>query len=165
MAFLVDEVLAAARVETRQKSSDAAAILSEHRAQVTSIRNSYVTYDDFLCHSHADKRLVVGMKYLLERAGRTVFVDWIASPNPPGAKISAANAQLVRNAMKRCKRLVYLHTKNSTVSKWCPWELGYFDALGKNGNRVALLATYRNATIGQEYLDLYPELDPSNLHA
>ncbi|MEP2734818.1 MAG: toll/interleukin-1 receptor domain-containing protein [Erythrobacter sp.] len=165
MAFLLEDVLSAANFETSLKGQNAANLLTEHYRQVTASQNSYKTYDDFLCHSHADKQLVLGVKKLLEQAGRSVFVDWIVSPNPPGTKVTASNANSVRNAMQKCRRLVYLHTKNSSVSKWCPWELGYFDALGKSGNRIALVAITRSATAGQEYLDLYPQLDRSNLHA
>lgn len=57
--------------------------------------------------------------------------------------------------MNGSKGLSYVATSNSTNSKWCPWELGYFD--GKKNGRCCILPIMESQTFqGQEYLGLYP---------
>ena len=61
--------------------------------------------------------------------------------------------------MKHCTCLLFATTKNSTDSKWMPWELGLKD--GQNG-LVAILPVVQDKTerySGQEYLGIYPYID------
>jgi hypothetical protein len=58
--------------------------------------------------------------------------------------------------------LVYVHSENASLSKWCPWELGYFDGLrGGNVFIMPVVAGQRHTFDGQEYLGLYPYLEPA----
>jgi len=60
--------------------------------------------------------------------------------------------------MKQSRYLFYVHTVNSFLSKWCPWELGYFDALSSPEERVYVMPLVEDRTMpfgGQEYLGLY----------
>ena len=68
------------------------------------------------------------------------------------------------SASEQCDALFYAHTPNASLSRWCPWELGYFDALNAPDERVFVMAIVedRETFKGQEYLDLYPTVDPSS---
>ena len=65
--------------------------------------------------------------------------------------------------MRRCNAMVYVVTRNSSNSKWMPWELGFFD--GVRGRVLvypvdeAALAAAR----AQEYLSLFKMLTPGHL--
>ena len=60
--------------------------------------------------------------------------------------------------MNSSKGLAYVATTNATNSKWCPWELGYFD--GKKNSRCCILPIMESQNFhGQEYLGLYPYLE------
>ena len=51
-----------------------------------------------------------------------------------------------------------MSTKNITNSKWCPWELGYFD--GRKNERCCILPVMSGSRFeGQEYLGLYPYIE------
>jgi len=107
-----------------------------------------------------DAELVHGAKVFLEEYGLTVYVDWIDSPEMDRANVTPATAQVLRGIMSSSRMLIYAHTENSGNSKWCPWELGYFD--GKKDGNVFILPivdTDQNSFIGQEYLGLYPYID------
>ena len=59
--------------------------------------------------------------------------------------------------MNASKSLFYVTTENSDLSRWMPWECGYFDGLKE---KVAILPikliSNSNKFVGQEYLGLYP---------
>jgi hypothetical protein len=86
-------------------------------------------------------------------------VDWITDPKFDRTKVNTSTAAHLRVRMRQCKMLVYVHSENSTLSKWCPWELGYFDGL--RGGNVFIFPVARESKYGfagQEYLGLYPYL-------
>lgn len=118
------------------------------------------TYDIFLSHSYLDKTLVYTVVDLFNQAGYSVYVDWIEDQQLDRSKVNAATANTLRERMELSKSLAYVATSNSSNSKWCPWELGYVDAL-KNG-RCAILPIMKDDSStfkGQEYLGLYPFID------
>jgi hypothetical protein len=93
---------------------------------------------------------------ILNEEVATVYIDWIDDAQFDRTAVSPKTANQLRNRMKQCKSLIYAHTANTSVSTWCPWELGYFDALK---NRVFILPIVDNSTDSfpkQEYIGLYP---------
>ena len=120
------------------------------------------SYDVFLSHSKMDTELVVGAKRILELKGYTVYVDWVDDPQLDRSKVNRQTADKLRIRMRSCKLMFYLHTSNGSLSKWCPWELGYFDGYTYPNPRVfifPLLASGETSFQGQEYLELYPIID------
>lgn len=116
-------------------------------------------FDIFLSHSSMDKELVLGVKRILENKGFSVYVDW-EDPrlNRPVTKATAA---ILRRRMINSRCLFYVHTSNASLSKWCPWELGYFDAL-RIGERVyvmPLIGSSKTYFRTQEYLGLYKQVN------
>lgn len=157
MAFFTDTELrsrAQARTNLSVKTSDQ--ILRETAG------TSAATFDVFLSHSILDAELVLGAKLRLEDQGFTVYVDWITDRHLDRTKVSPSTAKTLRARMKQSTMLVYVHSSNASLSKWCPWELGYFDAL-KGGNVfiMPITSSGRDPFAGQEYLGLYPYLAPS----
>ena len=55
--------------------------------------------------------------------------------------------------------LLYVSTKNSSNSKWCPWELGYVDGLKERVAILPILNEENKKYKGQEYLNIYPYVD------
>jgi hypothetical protein len=60
--------------------------------------------------------------------------------------------------MNKCSCLIYAYSPNVTQSRWCPWELGYFD--GKNGNAfvMPLVDDESEGFKGVEYVGLYEKI-------
>ena len=107
-----------------------------------------------------DAELVHGAKAKLEAYGLTVYVDWINDPLLDRSNVTPATAKHLKARMGASKMLVYAHTANSAVSKWCPWELGYFDGLrGGNVFLLPIVQSDDSQFSGQEYLGLYPYID------
>lgn len=115
------------------------------------------TYDIFLSHSSLDHDLVLALVHLFNQAGYSVYVDWIEDPQLDRNNVTKSTATVLKQRMKQSRCLAYVSTKNITNSKWCPWELGYFD--GKNDEQCCILPVMMgNRFDGQEYLGLYPYL-------
>lgn len=131
-----------------------ASTLTEER-RVSKNSSAYKRFDIFLCHARIDNDLVVAFKQILEQQGLTVYVDWIVDKSSREEGVTEENAKLLKSRMRNCDKLIYLHSFGAANSKWCPWEIGLFDAL-KSEVYVAMLAEKEKSTTGQEYLDLYP---------
>ena len=143
-----------ATTEQQLRKSVAAKILHE------SVKQTSGPWDIFLSHSSMDADLVLGVKALLEGHEFSVYVDWIDDPDLIRSRVNKVSASIIRNRMRASTMMLYAHTINSSVSKWCPWELGYFDGR-KSGNVFILpISTEdRSSFKGQEYLELYPYVD------
>lgn len=117
-------------------------------------------YDIFLSHSYLDKDLVLTIIELFNEQGFSVYVDWIEDNQLDRSSVNKNTAELLKNRMKSSKVLAYLTTNNITQSKWCPWELGYFDGLKNEKCCILPVLKYNtNSFSGQEYLGLYPYID------
>jgi len=117
-------------------------------------------YDIFLSHSYYDKRLVLTLVDLFHSAGYSVYVDWIEDEQLNRSSVNKSTANILKVRMKNSKGLSYLTTQNSSNSKWCPWELGYFDGLKKSRCCILPVLDYNQDSFhGQEYLGLYPYID------
>lgn len=122
------------------------------------------SFDVFLSHSILDAELIVGAKLRLEESGLSVYIDWLNDPYLDRSAVTPSTAARLRFRMLQCRMLVYAHSLNSTLSKWCPWELGFFDG-AKGGNVFVMPISSSTSTSfsGQEYLGLYPYLYPSSI--
>lgn len=123
--------------------------------------NAYVKnnkFDVFLSHSLLDQNEVLNLIQLFNQCNYSVYVDWIYDPQFNRSDVSKETAEIIRTRMNQSKGLSYLATSNSASSKWCPWELGYFDGMSVNSRCCILPVLSYNASSynGQEYLGLYP---------
>ena len=143
------------------KSYVTASVLTEARKASWADLRVDGRFDVFLSHSHIDKELIIAFSKMLQSAGLKVYIDWIIDKNRDGEPVTVKNALRIRERMKQCNSMVYLHTPNAKDSRWCPWEIGYFDAY-KSEVSVALIAETERSTTGQEYLDLYPRFKTTN---
>lgn len=116
----------------------------------------------FLCHSHADEEAVKGFLSRLAAAGWNVYVDWKDPGLPPTP--TRETARRIKEKIGSVDFFLFLATKNSVASRWCPWEIGYADGV-KRWEQLLVVATSEGSThYGNEYLQLYRQLDSSHLY-
>lgn len=116
-------------------------------------------FDVFLSHSSLDHDEVIILVQLFNKSGYSVYVDWIYDKQLDRSNVTAKTADTLRMRMQQSKGLSYLATDNAFHSKWCPWELGYFDGQSKSRCCILPVLDYATTTYkGQEYLGLYPYL-------
>lgn len=121
-------------------------------------------FDIFLSHAIRDAELILGLKLLLEAAGKTVYVDWIDDPKLDRRQVTGETAETLRTRMRQSESLFYAYSRHSRTSRWMPWELGYFD--GFNGNVAVLPIVPDMGTLDfetEEYLQLYPKVDATSV--
>ena len=108
----------------------------------------------FLCHSHADRNLVLGVIELLRSSGWNVYVDWADASMP--ATPNTETAARIKERIVQLNWFLFLATANSMGSRWCPWEIGYADGR-KPLDRI--LTSDGFTTYGSEYLGLYRRVE------
>ncbi|MEG8021517.1 hypothetical protein [Sphingomonas aerolata] len=118
-------------------------------------------YDIFLSHSFRDRDLIVGTRKLIMQRKLSVYVDWINDSDLDREAVDGKTAARLRDQMRKCDTLFYAHSPSAKLSRWCPWELGYFDALQHPDRQVFVLPVVDGGKNypGQEYLSLYPIVD------
>ena len=123
---------------------------------------SYGLQTAFLCHSHKDKDLALGLQNLLKENGWNLYIDWQDNemPESPGKN----TATKIKTKIGSTKWFLFLATPNSMGSRWCPWEIGYADSVKAHDNIVIVPTEDDNGRFyGNEYLQLYRKLtDASN---
>jgi hypothetical protein len=122
-------------------------------------------YDVFLSHRFKDQAAVEELfEHIENDLGYEVYVDWKVDPDLDRARVNRETAERFRQAMRHCGCLLFYARPDVELSKWMPWELGFFD--GRHGARR--IAVYTDDPQGfragqQEYLDLYQVIEKSTL--
>ncbi len=124
--------------------------------------NTQESYDLFISHSYRDKEFISGLRQIFKDAGYTVYVDWIDDSDLDRSNVTVETAKRVKSRIRGCNGLAYIATANTTLSKWCPWELGISDGIH---GRASILPVMSGDFDGQEYLGIYPYLDYAKSNA
>ncbi|WP_394553110.1 hypothetical protein ACDF64_01955 [Agromyces sp. MMS24-JH15] len=123
-------------------------------------------FDIFLSHSFHDAELILGVRDILQRTGKRVYVDWIDDPLMDRSHVTKATAERLRARMDQCSAMVYAATRAASTSKWMPWELGYFDGQkGREAIAIMPLLEVSGQSVGQEYIGVYPTIERSSTGA
>jgi hypothetical protein len=111
----------------------------------------------FLCHSHGDKELAMGLQVLLKENGWDIYIDWLDNDLPLSPE--KETAEKIKSKINQTDWFLFLATSNSTASRWCPWEIGYADAV-KSYEKILIIPTEDDSGrwYGNEYLQLYKQV-------
>lgn len=111
----------------------------------------------FLCHSHKDEHLALGLQILMAENGWDLYIDWQDNemPETPDKR----TAEKIKNRISSLNIFLFLATENSTSSRWCPWEIGYADSV-KGYDHLFIIPTEDDygRWHGNEYLQLYKKI-------
>jgi hypothetical protein len=134
---------------------------SRHRATAGTQFKRSNQLSAFLCHSHKDRAMALGLQVFLKEAGVDLYIDW-QDPEMPESP-DRQTAERIQTSIQTTDRFLFLATANSTNSRWCPWEIGYADGK-KDADRILVIPTRDTSGnhYGNEYLQLYRRID-SNL--
>ena len=112
----------------------------------------------FLCHSHRDQELAKGLQTILAEDGWDIYIDWEDEEMP--ASPTKETAMNIKRKINQLDWFLFLATPRSTQSRWCPWEIGYADAV-KTNEKILIIPTSDDSGrwYGNEYLQLYRKID------
>ena len=105
------------------KSGSRAGRKSLESSVLSSVRANQTTA--FLSHAHEDRKLAKDLRDLLHEYGVSIYIDWEDQEMP--SRPDRRTAQRIKNKIGTCDWFLFLATRNSKVSRWCPWEIGYAD--------------------------------------
>lgn len=111
----------------------------------------------FLCHSHKDQYLALGLRNLLLSHGWKLYIDWLDQELPDRPDMNTAIS--IKGNISSHRWFLFLATAHSVASRWCPWEIGYADAIKKNDSILLIRTEDDNGRwYGNEYLQLYRQI-------
>ncbi|MGN7805775.1 toll/interleukin-1 receptor domain-containing protein [Ensifer sp. 22521] len=155
MAIFITEGQVRAKIPGIDTRS-AGVFLAVHAA-ISALRDSF---DIFLSHSIDDAGIILGLKRILEEAGKSVYIDWVDDSDLDRERVSGKTAEKLRTRMNQCSTLIYAYSQSSQQSRWMPWELGYFDGLKGNVAILPIIPDQGSLDFDkEEYLHLYPKVD------
>ena len=141
--------------------------LAKLRSYSSTVHRSYMSLSQadnegkitaFLSHSHKDRDLAKKVENWLEEYGVDIYIDWEDDEMPPVP--TRQTAERIQEKIEDCDWFFYLATKNSSESKWCPWEIGYADKTKTKERLLIIPTTDEDGTeSGNEYLQLYQRID------
>jgi hypothetical protein len=139
------------RAEPKANRKSQADKSEEHR-NVNNSRRSM-----FLCHSHLDKTIVAKILILFQKLNVDLYIDWMDVDLPVFTDKNTAS--IVKSKIDNSDKFLFLATYNALRSKWCNWELGLaYSSKGENDFAVLPIESRTGNWKGNEYLELYPEM-------
>lgn len=147
--------------ELRRAAAQPAAFLARRASSIAEAK-ARMLRTAFLCHSHKDRDLALGLKALMEEQGGNLYIDWLDDEMPEVP--NRVTAERIKSKIIECQLFIFLATPNSMKSRWCPWEIGYAD--GKKPIDDIVIAPTKDDLgqfHGNEYLQLYRRLEPATI--
>lgn len=113
-------------------------------------------YDIFLSHNSQDEASIVEIYKRLNENGFVAYIDWVNDKYDLKRQwCNASTAQVIKERIRQSKVFVIFLSERTLLSQWCPWELGYADALGKK------ICVYEDQNICKfipQFYSVYPRL-------
>lgn len=89
-------------------------------------------YDVFISHNSRDEKEIAKFFKKLNRVNQVAYVDWVNDRFDLKREwCNASTAEVIKRRIEQSKIVAIYYTDNIIKSQWCPWEIGYADALGK----------------------------------
>jgi hypothetical protein len=107
----------------------------------------------FLSHSHQDARIAKSVQGFLHAQGWEVYIDWEDSSMPDSPNRETASR--IQARIRELDWFLFLATRNSMASRWCPWEIGYADGVKAHDTILILPTSDSYGSHGNEYMQLY----------
>ena len=152
MAFVTKQFLEKYVSETKSTIHDSKVLFE-------SIETDYDVYDLFISYSSKDLKYVKKLAQYLNDSGFKVYVDDNDSVLDKN-NVTKDTVKRLATIMNNCRCLIYVFTKNSAESSWCPWEMGYMSAY--NNFKCAILPIIDETEQyieHREYLLIYPRIE------
>lgn len=89
-------------------------------------------FDIFISHNSKDEEKIVEVYKKLNMQGFVAYVDWVNDKFDLKRQwCNASTAQVIKERIRQSKVFILFLSEKTLESQWCPWELGYADALRK----------------------------------
>ena len=90
-------------------------------------------FDYFISHSSKDSSYVQKLISYENSHGKNIFCDWINDIDYLKRHLLCnATLKVLEKRLEQSKAIIFVSSPNSIESKWCRYELNYFDDLGRD---------------------------------
>ncbi len=115
-------------------------------------------YDVFISHNSRDEEEIAKFFKMLNKKKQVVYVDWVNDRFDLKREwCNASTAEVIKKRIEQSNTVAIYYTDNIIKSQWCPWEVGYADALGK---KICLYG--RDVNKASQFYLCYPRLIEEN---
>lgn len=117
-------------------------------------------FDVFISHNSKDEDKIIDFFKLLNEKHYVAYIDWVNDKfNLKREWCNASTAEVIKERIRQSRVFVLYLTEQTLKSQWCPWELGYADALGK---KICIFQRFKSDSKIPEFYSAYPKLVFSN---
>ncbi|HAU87164.1 MAG TPA: toll/interleukin-1 receptor domain-containing protein [Lachnospiraceae bacterium] len=89
-------------------------------------------FDVFISHNSLDEDKIITFYKALNRNGYVAYIDWVNDKFDLKRQwCNVSTVQVIKERIKQSNVFIIFLSETTLKSQWCPWELGYADALGK----------------------------------
>lgn len=138
-------------------------LASAGRRSTTTIQRSALAGQrtGFLCHSHHNRTLALGLQQRLKEDGLNLYVGWQDSSMP--SEPDQETASRIKTMVRSSDIFLFLATEHSMSSRWCLWEIGFGDGTKQNSQIIVVPTRDSSGHYhGNEHLKLYRRLETSS---
>ncbi len=113
-------------------------------------------FDMFISHNSRDEAEIVDFYKKLNSQGYVAYIDWVNDKFDLKRQwCNATTAQIIKERIKQSKVFILFLSESTLDSQWCPWELGYADALGK---KICIYLHGTDLSHIPQFYSSYPQL-------
>lgn len=89
-------------------------------------------FDVFISHNSNDRNQIIEFYKNLNIKGYVAYIDWVNDKYDLKREwCNASTSEIIKLRIHQSKIFIIFFTESTFKSQWCPWELGYADALNK----------------------------------
>lgn len=117
-------------------------------------------FDVFISHNSKDEDKIIDFFKSLNEKHYVAYIDWVNDKFDLKREwCNASTAEVIKERIRQSRVFVLYLTEQTLKSQWCPWELGYADALGK---KICIFQRFKSDSKIPEFYSAYPKLVFSN---
>ena len=118
-------------------------------------------FDMFISHNSKDEKEVADLYKMLNKKGYVAYVDWVNDKFDLKREwCNTSTAKIIKERIKQSNIFILYFSEKTLESQWCPWELGYADALGK---KICIYYKEDDVTYVPEFYSAYPKMSLESL--
>lgn len=113
-------------------------------------------FDMFISHNSKDEKEIVDFFKVVNKNGYVAYIDWVNDKFDLKRQwCNATTAEIIKERIKQSRVFVLYLSEQTISSQWCPWELGFADALGK---KICVFQKDEDIAYVPQFYDAYPRI-------
>lgn len=113
-------------------------------------------FDVFISHNSKDENEIIRFFKMLNKKGFVAYIDWVNDKFDLKREwCNATTAEIIKERIKQSRIFILYFSEQALASQWCPWELGYADALGK---KICIFQPVDDIKYVPQFYAMYPKL-------